>query len=273
MSPSVPKILFFSAFVAVFALLFPTHTQAQYSIQVAAFSSPVASNHFSQRGLDGVASDRKNNFVVYYYGSYTNESEASGDLALVQEKGFPYARVVSPEERNPNCPEVCDPADRQMAPPIPQPMSVPQPVYTPPVEKITIRIENLFFDFDSAVLRAKSIEDLNDLYNLMSANSSYVVEVHGHTDSKGSHAYNVNLANRRKQVVIDYLIGQGLTGSRIMGFSYGEEQPIAKNDLSGSDAPDGRQLNRRVELKVKDNGQELLDVVESIYVPEHLRLY
>ncbi len=58
--------------------------------------------------------------------------------------------------------------------------------------------------------------------------------------------YNQNLSERRAYSVKDYLSTQGVPGSRITAIGYGESRPKASNDT-----PDGRQLNRRVEIHIR----------------------
>ena len=80
------------------------------------------------------------------------------------------------------------------------------------------------------------------------------VEVAGHTDSKGTDAYNQALSERRASAVYDYLTGNGIDASRLVGPNgYGESRPIAPNtNDDGSDNPEGRARNRRTELNVQN---------------------
>ncbi len=71
--------------------------------------------------------------------------------------------------------------------------------------------------------------------------------VEGHTDSKGSDAYNQKLSERRASAVRDVLVNQyGVDASRVNAAGYGESRPVADNV---SDA--GRAVNRRVEAEVE----------------------
>jgi OmpA-OmpF porin, OOP family len=69
------------------------------------------------------------------------------------------------------------------------------------------------------------------------------IEVHGHTDSVGSAAYNYLLSDRRANAVRDYLIEQGLPGNRILAVGAGKDRPIETNDTA-----EGRTHNRRVDI-------------------------
>ena len=77
------------------------------------------------------------------------------------------------------------------------------------------------------------------------------VRVEGHTDSKGSDAYNQRLSQRRAEAVVKYLIGKGIDPSRLEAVGFGEGRPIAPNqNPDGSDNPTGRAKNRRTEFHV-----------------------
>lgn len=71
------------------------------------------------------------------------------------------------------------------------------------------------------------------------------VIIEGHTDSQGSEAYNQQLSLKRAQAVKNYLISQGIPAERIEAIGLGESQPISENNT-----PQGRQLNRRVQIKL-----------------------
>ena len=68
------------------------------------------------------------------------------------------------------------------------------------------------------------------------------IEISGHTDNVGKPETNKALSERRAQACREYLIKQGIDGSRIVAVGYGDSQPIASNDT-----PKGRQANRRIE--------------------------
>ncbi len=107
------------------------------------------------------------------------------------------------------------------------------------------RLENVYFDFDSATLRPESFASLDDLVEIMKKRPTMTVELAGHTDARGDAAYNLKLSRARANAVRDYLIAHGIDRNRVTAKGYGELEPVASNDT-----PEGRQRNRRTELRV-----------------------
>jgi len=119
-------------------------------------------------------------------------------------------------------------------------------VTRPAENEIAVQLTNdILFDFNSAALRTESQNTLRDLASNFQRYPDETISVEGHTDNVGSVEYNQNLSERRAYSVKDYLASQGLPGSRITAVGYGETRPKASNDT-----PEGRQLNRRVEIHI-----------------------
>lgn len=119
-------------------------------------------------------------------------------------------------------------------------------LYLIPIEiGVTVRLKNIYFDFDKTTLQKQSFVELNKVVEFLKQNPSVEIEIAGHTDSKGSDEYNLNLSQGRSQSVVDYLISQGIDSYRLTAHGYGETKPIDTND---SDA--GRANNRRVEFTI-----------------------
>ena len=119
-----------------------------------------------------------------------------------------------------------------------------------------IRIElaaDVLFDFDSADLRAEAEAALRNVAEIIRAHKGAAVRVEGHTDAKGSGSYNQKLSKRRAESVRDWLLGaEGLSGTGFEITGFGESKPVAANEKpDGSDDPEGRQKNRRVEIVVE----------------------
>jgi outer membrane protein OmpA-like peptidoglycan-associated protein len=112
-------------------------------------------------------------------------------------------------------------------------------------------LNNIFFDFDKATLRPTSNVELKNLIRFMNKYPKVVIEIAGYTDSKGTTEYNQLLSMQRAQAVVAYLSAKGISASRMIAKGYGESLPDASNvKVDGTDNPEGRQLNRRVELKI-----------------------
>jgi len=115
----------------------------------------------------------------------------------------------------------------------------------------TIALNNIFFDFDKATLRTLSNVEIKNLVLLLKSNPNLKVEIAGHSDGKGDDAYNQKLSEERAQAVVNRLSESGIDASRMIAKGYGKTMPVADNKTAaGKDNPAGRQLNRRVELKV-----------------------
>ncbi|SBV35111.1 OmpA family protein [uncultured Stenotrophomonas sp.] len=119
---------------------------------------------------------------------------------------------------------------------------------------VSIDLKGVNFDFDKATLRPDAVSVLSEAAEILKRYPELRVEVAGHTDAKGSDAYNQKLSERRATAVYDYLTGNGVAASRLIGpVGYGESRPIAPNtNEDGSDNPEGRAKNRRTELNVQN---------------------
>ncbi|MBJ6981165.1 OmpA family protein [Luteimonas sp. MC1572] len=119
---------------------------------------------------------------------------------------------------------------------------------------VSIDLKGVNFDFDKATLRPDAVSILNEAIEILKRYPQLKVEVAGHTDSKGTDAYNQSLSERRATTVYDYLTSNGIDSGRLVGPNgYGESRPIAPNtNDDGSDNPEGRARNRRTELNVQN---------------------
>lgn len=102
------------------------------------------------------------------------------------------------------------------------------------------------FDYDSAQIKPAFKTTLNKLGGIINKYDRTIVYVVGHTDSTGSESYNLALSERRARAVEEYLIGEGVSPSRLRSEGRGEADPRAPNSTAA-----GRQLNRRVEIYIK----------------------
>ncbi len=136
----------------------------------------------------------------------------------------------------------------------------------------SVVLNNCFFEFDSDKIIKPSLPDLEKLAKLLLKNLDIKIEISGHTDSKGDDAYNERLSYKRAASVAAYLVKNGVSKDRIKTVGMGEKRPIARNqNPDGSDNEEGRQLNRRIELKVLENSSTKETSVEEIEVPDQLK--
>ena len=119
-------------------------------------------------------------------------------------------------------------------------------LYLVPMEVgVPFRLNNIFFDFDKAVLKKESFPELDRMLDLMNQNPDMTFEIAGHTDWIGTDEYNFGLSQRRANAVYNYFAEKGISKERLSAVGYGESRPIATNATD-----EGRAQNRRVELVI-----------------------
>jgi peptidoglycan-associated lipoprotein len=112
-------------------------------------------------------------------------------------------------------------------------------------------LENIYFGFDSANIKPEAAIELDKLVQILTDNPQIRIELSSHTDSVGTHAYNIELSQRRAESSVNYLVQSGISPDRLVAKGYGEEKPIARNtNPDGTDNPRGRDKNRRTEFKI-----------------------
>ena len=121
-----------------------------------------------------------------------------------------------------------------------------------------IRIElaaDVLFDFDKAELLPKARDTLHQAADFIrdKAKAKSTVRIAGHTDAKGDANYNQKLSERRALAVKNWFVTkEGLQNVNFVTEGFGKQKPVAPNTKpDGSDDPDGRQKNRRVEITIK----------------------
>ena len=151
--------------------------------------------------------------------------------------------------------EAAAPAAAQPAAPgvRPAPAPAPAPSAAPsPAESKKIVLRGINFDFDKSNIKKEFMPVLDEAAQILKDNPSIKVTIEGHTDSRGTDAYNQKLSERRANAVKRYLVGKGVADDRLDTVGKGEGQPVAPNTQpDGKDNPEGRAMNRRAELKVQ----------------------
>jgi outer membrane protein OmpA-like peptidoglycan-associated protein len=108
--------------------------------------------------------------------------------------------------------------------------------------------EKVLFGFDRSDLGANAATNLDKLINVLNKYPDTDIKILGHTDNKGTDAYNQGLSERRAASVSSYLKYNGISSSRVSTKGMGENDPIASNDTE-----EGRSQNRRVEFVITAN--------------------
>ena len=106
----------------------------------------------------------------------------------------------------------------------------------------------IYFNHDSNELDGYSLEDLNSFSEFVLRHPESNVIIEGYTDSSGSSRYNRKLSKFRAEIVKNYLIAKGVSPLKIEAVGRGAENPLASNDTA-----DGKEKNRRVEIRIATN--------------------
>ena len=117
---------------------------------------------------------------------------------------------------------------------------------------------DVLFDFDKYTLRPEADATLRKVAQVAAAYPSSPMLIEGHTDGKGLHPYNMKLSENRATSVKNWLVrNSGISPARITIRGWGETKPVAPNmKPDGSDNPEGRQKNRRVEVVLTKVGPD-----------------
>ena len=107
------------------------------------------------------------------------------------------------------------------------------------------RLDNVYFDQSSYVLRPASYPQLDKLVKTLEATPKLIIEITGHTDNVGDRRLNQALSENRAKIITNYLIRNGIAENRLHHNGYGDSRPAAPNDSEAN-----KRKNRRVEFVV-----------------------
>jgi len=125
-------------------------------------------------------------------------------------------------------------------------MEIEKNLYLAPIEVgQTIRLNNIFFDFDKATLKPESTGEIDRLVTFLKENKNISIEISGHTDNQGSEEYNLKLSQLRAESVLASIVAKGIDKTRLTAKGFGKSKPVASNDTEA-----GRANNRRVEFTI-----------------------
>ncbi|MDZ4714041.1 MAG: OmpA family protein [Cytophagales bacterium] len=111
-----------------------------------------------------------------------------------------------------------------------------------------MRLEALIFQQRSFIISPESYPELNKVAEMLHGHPRMVIQLEGHTDTRGDAKLNIKLSEERVDAVRDYLIRRGVSKNRIRLQAYGGSKP-----LSNDDTEEAHQLNRRVEVRIVTN--------------------
>jgi peptidoglycan-associated lipoprotein len=117
------------------------------------------------------------------------------------------------------------------------------------IPKEEIKIEDIFYDYDSYTLREESKPSLDKLVKLLEDTPDAIVQINSHTDERGKFEYNMKLSENRAKSVVNYLIEKGINPTRLSSKGFASTQPVVKNAKTEEE----HQKNRRTTFQVLKN--------------------
>ncbi len=115
---------------------------------------------------------------------------------------------------------------------------------------LIVNMSDVLFDVNQATLKPGAKVRLAKVAGIIQAYPDLKLQIEGYTDSTGSVEHNQELSERRAAAVRDFLVAQGVSMNNVYAQGFGPENPVASNGT-----PQGRQMNRRVDLVV--NGESI----------------
>jgi outer membrane protein OmpA-like peptidoglycan-associated protein/tetratricopeptide (TPR) repeat protein len=122
-------------------------------------------------------------------------------------------------------------------------------LFKPKVGEV-VRLDNIYYDYNSAVIRPDAARELDKLVQILTDNPTMKIELSSHSDSRGSDKYNLELSDKRAKSAVAYIISQGISPDRVYGKGYGELKILnhCKNDVKCTE--EEHQFNRRTEFTI-----------------------
>lgn len=155
----------------------------------------------------------------------------------IKNKGCPFQDTDNDGvlDKDDDCPATAGPASNKGC-----------PVIEKEVEEILkMAFDNLEFETGKDIIKEASLPSLTELAGVLKKKPTWGLQISGHTDNVGDDQKNMILSKKRAEAVKNFMISQGIDTARLNVLYFGETMPIATNDT-----PEGRQKNRRVEMKI-----------------------
>ncbi|MEQ8304204.1 MAG: OmpA family protein [Cyclobacteriaceae bacterium] len=109
-------------------------------------------------------------------------------------------------------------------------------------------LDNLIFALGRAKIDERSHAELDSVVMMMNQNPNMIIQLEGHTDTRGDPKQNLKLSEARVEAVKDYLVSKGISKKTVKTKAFGGTQPVSKEDTE-----EAHRLNRRVELRILKN--------------------
>lgn len=180
----------------------------------------------------------------------------------VQPAAEPAVTPAVPPAAEPAAPPTAEPAPVAQTPPVAEPTST-----TPAF----LQLDPLYFAFDKTQLTEDGKVVLDKIAGMLNNNAGLSLKLLGNADSRGAAEYNLKLSQRRAEEAMQYLIAKGISAKRLSAQGLGEKKFAAINsNPDGTDSPEGRQYNRRVEYEITGPDNKRIGIILPP-VPENLR--
>lgn len=155
----------------------------------------------------------------------------------IQNKGCPYQDTDKDGvlDKDDDCPATPGPVSNKGCPVIEKEV----------VEILKMAFDNLEFETGKEIIKETSFPSLIELAGVLKKKPTWGLQISGHTDNVGDDQKNMILSKKRAEAVRAFLVKEGIEEARFNVLFFGETMPVAANDT-----PEGRQKNRRVEMKI-----------------------
>jgi peptidoglycan-associated lipoprotein len=151
----------------------------------------------------------------------------------------PSARPAAPPQQH----AAVQPESR----PAPARSNMPDAATRKHINELLARIEDAYFDYDKATLRADAIDalrkDSTELRDILKDYPDYKLTIEGHCDERGSAEYNMALGQKRAEAAKNYLVNVGIPTQQLGTVSYGKEKPACQDSSESC-----WQKNRRIHI-------------------------
>lgn len=217
---------------------FPEGSTAEYSEEISDLITQRKDNRPKADGLIAQIVDKTGVAeITDVLGAPTPDIPSVTDLPEAQPGVSPPALTNTPPVTNPT-------EDTLLTNPNPKTSGLTADKITEKIDSNgRVVIQNINFETERFDLKPSSYPALEEILKMLQARTDLRIAIEGHTDNSGDTGYNQSLSEKRAQAVFDWLVGRGISGSRLQAVGRGETQPIADNSTT-----QGKNRNRRVEL-------------------------